>query len=111
MKRMSPWAYAHLIKAMEDGERSCAELAEATGLHILTVYHYTKALHQVGMCHIAERRTDNRGRALIRIYKLGRGKDAPRVVRTPSQRAKQYRGRLEQMRVQNAICGMSQTAH
>lgn len=104
MRRMSPWAYAHLVKAMEAGELTCAELAETTGLCKLTVYHYAKALHQVGMAHIAEWRPDSRGRETVIVYKLGRGKDAARNRISASQRCKQWRAKRAQINMQNAIC-------
>lgn len=108
MRRMSPWAYAHLVKAMEPGELTCAELAEVTGLCKLTVYHYAKALHQAGMVHITEWRQDSRGRDSIIVYKLGRGKDATRKRITSSQSSKAWRTKRAQIEMQRALCTTTQ---
>lgn len=69
---------AKLIAAMLEGDLSCQELAEETGLHYVTVLQYTRELHRAGAAHIVRYEPDARGRHLIRIYKIGRGTDAKR---------------------------------
>jgi predicted transcriptional regulator len=103
MKRMSPWAYAIMLKHMNEGEMSCAELAEVTGLCKLTVYHYAKALHKVGMAHICQWHADSRGRHNIIIYRLGPGKDAKRPKIDNAKRCAQYRQRAKQIEMQRAL--------
>ena len=86
-------AYARLCAAMIPGDLTCAELAEETGLHLVTVYQYTRELHAHGAVHIARREPDARGRHNIKVYKLGPGKDAKPVRLTPAERQARVRER------------------
>ena len=79
-------SYAHLVKAMMMGDMNCQELAEETGLHLTTVYQYTRELHAVGAAHIVRFDPDDRGRKLIKVYKIGEGKDAKRIPMTEAER-------------------------
>lgn len=82
---------AKLIRMLLDGNRSCRELADESGLHYVTVLAYTKYLHREGAAHIAEYREDSQGRDAIKIYKIGVGKDAKRYKLTGAQRAARSR--------------------
>ena len=73
---------AHLIKLLLEGTYTCQELADETGLHYVTVLHYTRELHRAGAAHIASWEKDLRGRDLVKIYKLGVGRDAKRQKKT-----------------------------
>jgi predicted ArsR family transcriptional regulator len=77
---------AKLIEAMLDGTMSVSELAEHTGLHLVTVQRYTKELHRAGAAHIVQWEKDVRGRDSIRIFKIGRGRDATRNKLTQAER-------------------------
>ncbi len=90
-KKMNAFTYAVLIRLMMDGTRTCRELAEETGLHILTVYDYTYHLHKSGAAFIVT--WDGEGRHQTRIYMIGRGKDAPRPSKSRKQIADDYRSR------------------
>lgn len=76
--RVAPVIYAQLVLHMLPGDMTAAELAEATGLHELTVRHYTRALHRAGAAHIAGWAPDRIGRMRVRLLKIGAGRDAPR---------------------------------
>ena len=89
--KVSAITYARLIEAMIDGDLTCRELAEETGLHYVTVLQYVRELHKVGAVHVAYYELDNRGRATTRVFKLGRGKDAKRAPKTSAQRQQQSR--------------------
>ncbi len=84
---------AHLIKLLLDGDRTCQELADETGLHYVTVLQYTRELHKVGAAHICRWEKDVRGRDILKIYKLGKGKDAKREKLTGAQRQERTRKR------------------
>lgn len=77
---------AQLIKYMLEGVHSCQELADLTGLHYVTVLEYTRAMHKAGACHISAWEKDARGRDVVKIYKLGEGRDAKREKLTGAQR-------------------------
>lgn len=90
---------AQLIKLLLEGNYTCMELAEQTGLHYVTVLQYTRELHRVGAAHIAEWEKDSRGRDLAKIYKLGVGKDKKRHKFTQAERQLAYRTKKKQMKV------------
>ena len=76
--KMGAVSYGAMCKLMCEGTYSCAEIAEMTGLHYVTVLQYTREIHKAGAAHVASWETDSRGRDCVRIYKLGEGVDAKR---------------------------------
>ena len=101
-------SYAHLIKELATGDMTCAELAEATGLHKLTVYQYCRELHAVGAVHIARYEADMRGRHNIKVYKLGEKRDAQRVRIPAKARQAQSRARKESAKLALVMAGKAQ---
>lgn len=95
---------AQLIKLLLEGTYTCAELAEMTGLHYVTVLQYTRELHRAGAAHIAEWEKDWRGRDLAKIYKLGAGKDKPRQKKTQAERQIAYRAKKKQLKLIQTLC-------
>lgn len=91
--KVNAMSQALLIKALVPGDLTIPELAEECGLHYQTVRQYLIHLHAAGAIHICRWDQDSRGRYLLRVYKLGPGKDAPRVYVGSSLRTKQYRER------------------
>ena len=84
---------ARLVEAMLDGTMSCQELADHTGLHYVTVLQYTRAMYRAKACHIHAWEKDSRGRDVIKIYKIGRGKDAKRHKLTAAERQAHQRAK------------------
>lgn len=91
LMKINAYHQARLIKLLLDGTYSCAELAEETGLHYVTILEYTRELHKAKAAHISMWEKDGRGRDLIKIYKLGEGKDAKRSRLTPAERKQRER--------------------
>jgi len=89
--------YAQLLKYLNEGLYSCKELSELTGLHYVTVLEYTRAMYQAGAVHIGAWEADSRGRHIIKIYKVGAGKDAKRQKISASERAIAYRTKQKQL--------------
>lgn len=85
---------AQLIKYMLDGTYTCTELAKETGLHYVTVLQYTRELHRAGAAYISSWEKDIRGRDVIKVYKIGEGKDAKRERLTSAQRQARHRAKL-----------------
>jgi predicted ArsR family transcriptional regulator len=84
---------AQVIKLLLDGVYTCQELAEQTGLHYVTVLQYTRELHAAGAAHICAWEKDGRGRDVIKIYKIGEGKDAKKKKMTPAERQAKSRAK------------------
>jgi hypothetical protein len=103
--KINAMSQARLIKLMLEGTYSCAELAAETGLHYVTVLHYTRELHRVGAAHISMWDADTRGRALVKIYKIGAAKDAKRKPMTALERQRRYREKMRNARLLQMIAG------
>lgn len=84
--KINAFTQAKLIEALLDGVYTCVELAEMTGLHYVTVLQYTRELHRAKAAHICGWEKDTRGRDVIKIYKIGRGKDAKREKLSAAER-------------------------
>lgn len=102
---------AKLIEAMLDGVYNCQELAEITGLHYVTVLHYTRELHRAKAAHISGWDKDSRGRDVVKIYRIGRGKDAKREKLTGAQRQARTREKKKAQEVAKIMMGMSHATH
>lgn len=96
---------ARLIKLMLEGTYSCAELAAETGLHYVTVLLYARELHRAGAAHISMWESDTRGRQLVKIYKIGSGKDAKRRSMTAAERQKRHRQKLRNAKILQLMAG------
>lgn len=100
-------AFARLIKELLHGDMSRKELAEESGLYITTVVEYTKAMHREGVVHVCRWEPDARGKHSIPIYKLGKGKDAPRIRMTAAERQAKYRAKIRQLKLMRALTGVA----
>ena len=105
MVKINRFTQAHLIKLLLEGTYNCQELADETGLHYVTVLEYTRELHRAGAAYIHHWDKDNRGRDVIKVYKLGVGKDAKRHVRSAVERQRAYRAKKKQMAITQLITG------
>lgn len=92
-RKLNTMIYAMLIKLLMDGTRSCAELAEETGLHKLTVYQACREFHRQGLIHINMYENDSAGKPSIKIYMWGEAKDAKRRPKPRNQIRNEYRAR------------------
>jgi predicted ArsR family transcriptional regulator len=107
-RKMNPIMLALLVRELQPGEYTCAQLAERIGLHPLTVRDYVKAMHNAKVVHLARWAPDSRGRMCVRIYKLGQGVDAPRRPRTAEQNRAAYRARAAAKAMIHMVAGAIQ---
>ena len=105
--KINAFTQAKLIEAMLDGVYNCQELAEITGLHYVTVLNYTRELHRAKAAHISGWDKDSRGRDVVKIYRIGRGKDAKREKLTGAQRQARTREKKKAQEVAKIMMGMS----
>jgi hypothetical protein len=97
--KINALSYAILLKNLMEGTMDCQELADATGLHVLTVYDYTKAMYKQGAIHICAWEHDRLGRCNVRIYMLGKGRDAIKTTKSRSQVSADWRTRQKQIQM------------
>lgn len=91
--KMGAISYAKMVRLLLDGEFSCIELADMTGLHYVTVLQYTRELHRAGAVHISEWRKDRMDRDNVKIYKIGHSFDMKRARISDKEKARRYRVR------------------
>ena len=98
--------FSIMVKLLMEGTRTCAELAEETGLHVLTVYDWTATMHKQGIIHICMWEGD--GRNSVRIFKFGPGKDAPRPLKPRSVISAEYRAKKKAAELLHRMVGQTQ---
>lgn len=98
---------AQLMKHLMEGDYTCKELAEETGLHYVTVLHYTREMYREGVIHICkwDRRPDTKDP--IRIYKFGSKPDAKKKIFTEAEKKQRYRDKKRQMDMIHRLAGDS----
>jgi hypothetical protein len=89
--KVNAMSFAIMCKLLMEGTRTCAELAEDTGLHVLTIYDWVRELHRQGVLHVCM--WEGEGRSSMRVFKLGPGKDAPRPTKPRSRIHAEYRAK------------------
>ena len=105
LSKVNALAFAYLVKYLNEACYSCAELAEMTGLHYVTVLDHTRTMHKVGALHICAWHPDSRGRHLIKIYAIGERRDAKRPKKTPAERQAAYRTKQQQIDITRRLHG------
>jgi hypothetical protein len=108
MMKLNAFTQAKLIKLLLDNDLNCQELAEESGLHYVTVLLYTRELHRAGAAHITRWEKDIRGRDIIKIYKLGHGKDAKREKLTDAERQARTREKRKTIQLARVMGGAGQ---
>ena len=103
--KVNAMSYAILIKLLMEGTRTCAELAEETGLHLLTVYQWTREMHKQKVIHIVAWENDSRGRAITKVFMLGTSPDVKRNKDPARVRTARYREKMRQISVNNWVIG------
>jgi hypothetical protein len=103
--KMGAISYALMLKHMMEGVYTCQELAEFTGLHLITVYQYTREICAAGAAHICHYEPDARGRHNIKVYKLGAGKNAKKPKMTVNERMAKHREKVYQQKVMHVMAG------
>ncbi len=104
-RKINAITQAQLIKLLIEGVYTCQQLADETGLHYVTVLQYTRELHRFGAAHISSWEKDSRGRDILKVYKLGAGKDAKRQRMTAAQRQARTRDKKRAIAILHALAG------
>lgn len=86
-------SYAKLFSALLDGPCTAHELADVTGLHVVTVQDLMRALHRHKVVHISAWEPNSRGIDTTAVFAFGRGRDTKRRKKTRAQVALDYRER------------------
>ena len=96
-RKVSHVVLAQTMKALIDGPVTSHEIAEITGIHIVTAQEWMRSLRKEGAVHITAWLPDSMDRDVTAVYKMGPGKDKPRRKLTDTQRQARYREKKRRM--------------
>lgn len=92
MIKMNRILYARMMYMLLEG-CTAYDIAARTGLHLVTVQSYLRALHKEKVLYIMGWVKNSRGADTTKIYRVGEGKDKPREKYTRAEIAERYRTR------------------
>lgn len=95
--------FSLMCKLLQEGTRTCAELAEETGLHKLTVYDWVAALHKQKVIHICM--WEGEGRKATRVFMLGSGRDAAKPTKPRAKVRAEYHARKAAQKLNQRMAG------
>lgn len=96
MNKVNQDTYARAMKLLLTRPVSAHEIANETGLHIVTAQSLMRAFRQHEVIHICNWRQDTKGRDAIPVYEIGFKKDKPRRALTPAQRQQRCRDKKKE---------------
>jgi len=91
--RVNAISFAEMVAILHEEPISIADLAEATGLHVWTIRHYTRALYERKVIHIAGWEKDRLGRSNTPLWFYGRKKDIAKPHETNAEKMVRLRAR------------------
>ena len=98
-------ALASMIKELHEGATT-VELENVSGLHVHTIWRWIRVLRAQKIVYVQGWERDARGCNIVRVYKLGDGRDAKRPKpMTSSQKNIAYRRRKKLRQIQAALTG------
>lgn len=104
-RRLNAIAFAHMIKALQDGPCSPYELVVPTGLHVRTLYAYLHAMNRVGAVHIAGWEKNSRDTETTPVYALGPGRNKPKRVLSDAQKQARRREKRRAVALLHTMAG------
>lgn len=98
INKVNQETYAIAIKLLQTRPVSAHEIANKTGLHIITAQSLMRAFKKHGVVHVCNWRQDTKGRDAIPVYDIGFKKDKPRRAMTPAERQRKHRENKEKQK-------------
>lgn len=101
MHKVNQDTYARAFKLLLQDPATAHEIAEETGLHVVTSQNLMRCLKKHKVVHISAWDVDKLGRDCTPVYKLGNGKNVGRRRVTDAERTKRYREKKKQLNIVN----------
>lgn len=98
--------YARLFKMLLKEPVTAHELAEESGIHLVTAQSLMRTLKKHKVVHVVGWIPDALDRDVTPIYKLGEGRDKPRRKLSHAERQRRHRARKEAKQQQLLLMGM-----
>jgi transcription initiation factor IIE alpha subunit len=103
--KVNAMSIALMIRALIDDEVTQHDLSALTGLHVVTIRRYVKAMERAGAVHVCSWDEDRRGRRVVPVYKIGPGKTAARVRMDRKIIRARYKAKQEALRMMQSFAG------
>jgi hypothetical protein len=104
-RKVSHVVLAKTVKLLLTSPATAHEVAEHTGLHLVTAQEWMRSLRKEGAVHISGWLADSLGRDVTAVYTLGPGNDKPRHKFTTAERTARYRERKQKAARDRMILG------
>jgi predicted ArsR family transcriptional regulator len=85
--------YARLFKLLLHDPVTAHEVAEETGMHVVTAGSVLRTMKKHKVVHVCAWEADRLGRDVTPVYKLGEGRDKPRHKFTAAERQARRRAK------------------
>lgn len=83
--------FAMMLEELLSGPCTAQDIADYTGMSLLTVQRTLRAMYRRKVLHVAAWERDVAGRMTVRVFGLGAGKDAKAPITTRSEMNRKYR--------------------
>jgi len=93
MQKINQEVYAKLLKFLISNDATLKQLADESGLHVITVGNLIKTFRKHKLVHICEWEMDRLGRDQTMIIRWGEGKDIKRFRMSGKERQRLHRAR------------------
>jgi predicted ArsR family transcriptional regulator len=103
--KVNAMSQALMIRMLLEGESTCQDMADETGLHVQTIRHYCRELHIAKVIRIDHFELDTGGRRTLKVYKIGPGRDAKTKPLTPTERQAGFRARKKKHQMTMVLAG------
>lgn len=103
MYKVNQEAYARLFKILIHEDATAHDLAEETGLHLVTIQTLMRCFKKHKLVHVSAWEPDLKGRDCTPVYTWGEGKDKARRRKSRAKIAKDYRARKLLRLAQDAL--------
>jgi DNA-binding IclR family transcriptional regulator len=105
MIKANAFHIAKMLSHLQRDGRTAYELMDLTGMDRDTVYRWLRELHIQRLIFVESWDQDARGRYVVARYRLGKQKDALRTYADPLKRAREWRARLKQVKMNQMLAG------
>ena len=99
MQKVNQEIYAKLIKYLINNDATLSQIADKTGLHVVTVGNLMKTFRKHKLVHICEWNTDRLGRDQTMVIRWGEGKDVKRFRMSGRERQRLHRERKREIAI------------
>lgn len=103
MHKLNQETYARLFKMLLTDPVTPYELADETGLHIVTAQRLMKIFKKHKVVHVSAWEPNTRGIDTTPVYTLGEGKHKPKRRKSDAQRTSEYRARKKRREIPTSL--------